>query len=874
MRERHTLSPACDSQYPSGYEAIFTASPVAMWVVDLETKKVLAVNQSALDYLGQRQEHCASLLWALSEPAADLDGGVKRHLHPDGRILIMRVETRPIDFADRSARLVVVTDSGSESRALADRARALSLVDAVAGWVWECDDDLRFRQVSTEFTEETGLTEACLIGWRLDAGPPYATLQAFDPLAAVAERQRFRDLVVGFDRPAGARVWLELAGTPIHDREGVFRGYRGIGNTVTARVEAELTARRREQRYNRFFEGAPVWFWESDGEHRLLFISPNNQDKFGMAPHDYRGRRLVDTPGITIDPEIGRRVAAAVAVRLPFEDFVYGRKRPDGVTTWISTSGTPSFDPDGVFRGYSGIARDVTAQFEVERSLRDSERQYRELFETAADWYFESDADSYVRVLSPNYEAVTGMSRAESLGRRLYERPGISFDPDLGRMVVEARWAKRAFRDFIFSRTFSNGEVHWFKISATPILGPDGEFQGYRGIGAEITKSVEVEATARLAQRRLEGVMAYVTQPLVVFDHEDRAIAFNHAFGGLHRIRTSYAPIADGPKSYGPISNGVTLQAILEWELQVGFYADGPGEEVFDLEELLALHRSEGEHTYHLYDDRWMLVTYRRLPGDARVGLWSDVTAIKRAERHRLRLEEQLHHSQRLEALGTLAGGVAHEINNALVPVLALTQVVARKMPPDSRDRHHLDTVVQSTGRIRDLVRRILAFSRKEPNHRESVDVAAVLNEALEMMRATVPANIHLASVIDSVPRAVGDATQLCQVIVNLVTNAAQAIGLGMGTITVGLHAEPDGAHFRLWVSDTGCGMDEATRARIFEPFFTTKPVGEGTGLGLSVAHGIIGEHGGSIQVASEPGRGTRFDIILPALPPDTSPAA
>jgi signal transduction histidine kinase len=420
------------------------------------------------------------------------------------------------------------------------------------------------------------------------------------------------------------------------------------------------------------------------------------------------------------------------------------------------------------------------------------------------------------------------------------------------------------FRDFVYARTFPDGAKRWFKMSAAPLFGPDGKFRGYRGVGAEITKSVEAEASARLAQRRLDEAVAHVTQPFVVFDFDDRAIAFNQAFIDLHRFSTIYTPAPDAPAVYVPVQQGVSVQTLVEWQLQIGFYADGPGEEAVDLESVLAVHRGEGEHTYHLRDGRWMLVTYRRLPGDARVGLWSDITAIKQAEQHRRRLEEQLHHSQRLEALGTLAGGVAHEINNALVPVLTLTQMTARKMSPDSRERRNLDIALQGTERIRDLVKRFLAFSRKQEHRRESVDVAAVLREALQMMRATVPANIRLETAIASAPRVIGDANQLHQVIVNLMTNAAQAIGAAMGTITVGLDADPDGARLRLSVSDTGCGMDETTRMRVFEPFFTTKEVGEGTGLGLSVAHGIVGDHGGDIAVESTPGQGTRLDVFLP----------
>lgn len=261
-----------------------------------------------------------------------------------------------------------------------------------------------------------------------------------------------------------------------------------------------------------------------------------------------------------------------------------------------------------------------------------------------------------------------------------------------------------------------------------------------------------------------------------------------------------------------------------------------------------------------------MMVVYRRLPGDCRVGLWTDVSALKRAEADRRALERQMHHSQRLEALGTLAGGVAHEINNALVPVIALTKIVAAKLPEGSREQRNLGTALLGAERSRDLLKQILAFSRRdvEERRRESTDVGAVLDEALRLMRATLPANIRVEVEPAPAPAVIGDPGQLHQVIINLMTNAAQAIGRRPGRIAVRLRPDADGAHLRLSVADTGCGMDEATLARIFEPFFTTKQVGEGTGLGLSVAHGIVKDHGGCIEVTSTVGCGTCFDVVLP----------
>jgi signal transduction histidine kinase len=257
--------------------------------------------------------------------------------------------------------------------------------------------------------------------------------------------------------------------------------------------------------------------------------------------------------------------------------------------------------------------------------------------------------------------------------------------------------------------------------------------------------------------------------------------------------------------------------------------------------------------------------------GDAirRIGTIRDVTEARAAEERQNELERQLLHSQKLEALGTLAGGIAHDLNNTLMPILALSELLMRKMPPGSSEREDLETVVQASRHGRDLVQQILAFSRHRQVARTRVDLAAITHQALQMLRSTIPAIVLISEEIEDVPLILADPGQIQQVIVNLVTNAVQAVGDRMGTITVSL--SQSGNFTRLRLADTGCGMDAETRDRIFEPFFTTKNVGEGTGLGLSVVHGIVTNHGGLIEVGSQPGRGTEFTIFLPVLGPVAS---
>jgi PAS domain S-box-containing protein len=259
------------------------------------------------------------------------------------------------------------------------------------------------------------------------------------------------------------------------------------------------------------------------------------------------------------------------------------------------------------------------------------------------------------------------------------------------------------------------------------------------------------------------------------------------------------------------------------------------------------------------------------------LGTVRDVTHATRAEQQRQELQSQLQHSQRLEALGTLAGGIAHDLNNTLVPVLALSKLLMKYLPPDDQGRAKLATIHRAGERARDLVRQILAFSRKDTPMRQPVDVAALLRDSLKMIRASVHSTITVDEVIESVPLVYGDPGQLHQIVINLVVNAAQAIGGNIGMITVTLAVDPDPsvvpdpsepAHpmLHLCVRDTGCGMSDATMQRVFEPFFTTKPVGEGTGLGLSIVHGIVTQHGGRMTVMSRVGEGTRFDVYLPGL--------
>jgi PAS domain S-box-containing protein len=247
-------------------------------------------------------------------------------------------------------------------------------------------------------------------------------------------------------------------------------------------------------------------------------------------------------------------------------------------------------------------------------------------------------------------------------------------------------------------------------------------------------------------------------------------------------------------------------------------------------------------------------------------GTYQDITELRETQARERALERQLLHSQKLEALGTLAGGIAHDLNNTLVPIMALSKLAARETAPDSTLRGYMLTIYEASEHARDLVKRVLAFSRRDEPEKKDVDLAETIGDVLKLLRPTLPSSIELRTQIANVPLLRADASQIHQVATNLVTNAVHAIGGAVGKITVRLYRTKQDKEEAVCLSvlDTGCGMSEATQQRIFEPFFTTKSVGSGTGLGLSIVHGIILRHGGTIEVKSSIGAGTEFLIYLP----------
>jgi PAS domain S-box-containing protein len=257
-----------------------------------------------------------------------------------------------------------------------------------------------------------------------------------------------------------------------------------------------------------------------------------------------------------------------------------------------------------------------------------------------------------------------------------------------------------------------------------------------------------------------------------------------------------------------------------------------------------------------------------------------NITQQKKAEEEKCKLEEQVRHSQKLEAIGTLAGGVAHDFNNILSILMGYTELTLRAIPPEHTAHNHLTHIQKALNRARDIIQQLLTFSRKVDILKQPVDVGPIISETFTFLRSTIPANVDLRLNLDiNKEKILADPTQIHQVIMNLCVNAAQALQNREGIITVTVTSRnislnkieecsnlPEGKYIRIDVTDNGPGIPQEIASRIFDPYFTTRGKDKGSGMGLAVVHGIIKNHDGCITMSSKPDQGTTFSVYLPIV--------
>jgi PAS domain S-box-containing protein len=490
--------------------------------------------------------------------------------------------------------------------------------------------------------------------------------------------------------------------------------------------------------------------------------------------------------------------------------------------------------------------RKLAEQLRAEKEARNESARLAAIVESSDDPIISKTLEGEVVSWNAAAQRVFGYSASEVVGKRadlFLTAEGWEQEKQILLKVARGEFVE----PFEAWQRDKSGNWHNIAVTISPLRDATGKVIGISKIARDITERKRAEEQFREFAGLLDRA------PALVRDTKSRIVLWTRGaeeiFGYTKREalgRVSHELLqTEFPEPYEDIEKCLHAQG-------------GWGGE-------LTHRRKDGERV--VAASQWML--QRDASGEAiqTLEVSADITALKRAEMLHLQ-------SQKLEALGTLAGGIAHDFNNILGAIMGSATLAIAQLPANHPAQAQLADIERAGDRAADLVRRILSFSR--PQQEQEVQyLQPVVEEALQLVRSALPAMIEIRSVYEAnLPAVRADGTQMHQIVLNLVTNAAHAIGEEPGWIEVRLDTPPlhpgagqteSGQWVRLSVRDSGSGMDAATMERIFDPFFTTKPLGKGTGLGLSMVHGIVKAHGGLLKADSEPGKGSLFEIYLPA---------
>jgi PAS domain S-box-containing protein len=545
---------------------------------------------------------------------------------------------------------------------------------------------------------------------------------------------------------------------------------------------------------------------------------------------------------------------------------------PTGLVAALHSGPLP--DPEfteSILRIFSARAAAELQRLAAEEALRASESSYRAIIEASEDAIYVHDLDTGAIVdVNPKACEVLGYARDEMLkldvGRLCSGVPPYTGE-EAARLIDRARQGERVCVEW--HRRNRDGSLHWDEVWLKRIN--LGGVVRIVAITREITeRKVREQALAR-SEDRLRATVEASLDCIIGMDGEGRITEFNpaaeHCFG-LRRGDVMGQPLAELiiPERFRAAHRAGLAR----------FRETGEGAYLGRRVEITALRADGTEFPAELAID-----VVASAEGDLFIGYLRDITERRQAEEERARLEAQLRQAQKMEAIGHLTGGIAHDFNNILTGVMGYVVLAQERATAtgDTRLLQYLERASQSALRARDLIQQMLTFSRGQRGDPRPLNPMPLVKEGIKLLRSTLPATISLSTYLDEgVPPVRVDPVQVEQVLMNLCINARDAMG-GRGDIRVHLRERQvtrgvcascreaiDGHYVELSVGDEGTGVAPEHADRIFDPFYTTKGVGHGSGMGLATVHGIVHEHGGHVELVTEPGRGAEFRVLLPAL--------
>lgn len=674
----------------------------------------------------------------------------------------------------------------------------------------------------------------------------------------------------GFDweiiRKDGARRFTEASVSLRKDARGEPIGFRGIVRDITERKRAEEAVRQSQQQYENLVASIDGIVWEADARtFQFTFVSQQAERLLG-----YPIERWLTEPTFWQDNIYPDDRASAVAFCVSAtaqkrnHDFEYRMIAADGHIVWLRDIVSVIVE-NGVPVKLRGVMVDVTERKQQEAELR----LLAQTVAGAQDCISVTDMHDTIIFVNEAFLRTYGYSEEELLGKNITMVRSPLTPSDVGAQILPATLAG-GWNGEISNRR-KDGTDFPIELWTSVVRDEQGKPVATVGVARDITQRKQAERQLEQSVSMLRATLESTTDGILVVDTQGRIQSFNQKFADLWRIPESILATRDDNRA---------IEFVLTQLKE-------PEAFLRKVRELYSQKDAESYDTLEFTDGR-IVERYSKPQriGNETVGrVWSfrDVTERRKMEEEKKILQQQLFQAQKMESIGTLAGGIAHDFNNILGIILGHASFIQ----PGDIDQGTLSAstgaITRAVQRGANLVRQILTFARKTDAALEPVNVNTTIEELAKMLRETFPKTTEIVLHLDkAIPVITTDHTQLHQALLNLCVNARDAMNdpsettgkvgtLSIRTEMIGgnkvrtLFADAtESQYVCISVSDTGIGMDEATKQRIFEPFFTTKELGRGTGLGLAVVYGVVKRHQGFVDVESEVGRGTTFKLYLP----------